>query len=271
MLTNRPRSDPAAGIFSPSCIECFLECQMSFYWKYVKGLEAKAKSSAMLFGSIMHEAHRRWYECGSKAHALEAFDETRLPDAKYSPEHGKAWFKEFLASPASQYQEVLDVESAFSLLVVSEVTLIGIRDMIVDMGYGAEAVEFKTAGQLGRTMMGLQRSFQIATYDFAGWLENPKSRGVWAVVLSTAAKPERRVKRELMRFTPRERGAFTEEVDLIAYRIQKCIRSGDYIPNRKACNRFGECPFSVLCWEKLPEHRWGIFFDKRGEEDGDST
>ncbi|MDR0938582.1 MAG: PD-(D/E)XK nuclease family protein [Mediterranea sp.] len=56
---------PRAGILSPSALNCYLDCQLKFYYRYVKGLreldEVSAEIDSALFGTIFHRSAELTY------------------------------------------------------------------------------------------------------------------------------------------------------------------------------------------------------------------
>lgn len=196
------------GVYDSSCISAFQRCPRHFYYRYALRLVPPVVSTALTFGSTMHEALEKADRGAGEEEVLAVWD-TYDPcdDTRRTREHGKLITKEYLdyysQDPITTLDDYIEIE--FMLSFVDGTFLAGRLDKLVEYEGGIWVMDHKTASSVGKNFYEDARPrLQFDVYCWACRELVGECRGIIVDGISTAGNPKQRFGRCISPRTDRE-------------------------------------------------------------------
>jgi hypothetical protein len=258
-------------------------CQRRFWWRHVKDLTTKTRSTPLEFGGAIHAALNVWFKNSSAEGALMAFKKAweavggdYQDDQKRTLAKGERILKGYIAKYAQEPFTVLANEKSFQIVMPNGLTYIGRRDRVVNWQGAIYVMEHKTMSQLGYTSFDkFKPNLQIDGYIYeAAKNEYPQCHGC-VVDAILVAKTKEEYARKIETRTAEEINNFPELFQQITESIQNSLANDHWVPNYEMCTYYGQCPYRTLCmqpkalWDRIASTEYVVsHWDPRITEEG---
>ena len=254
-------------VYDSTCLTDFLLCHKRFYWRFVKGYQPKIESSALVFGSAIHEGLKEWYNGNGKEGAISSYQKG-VASLKEDTKRTRARGEEILQRYFKQYQrepfKVKEVEVGFEVVMPGGSVLRGRMDMIVEWDNMTYVVDHKTTSQMGSFFFQqFDRHFQIDSYIYACRELKGKCNG--AIINGIlVAKTKIDFARDIKTRTEEQINEHAINYLQVVADLERCVLTRTFYGNKTACGHFGSCPYIDLC--QLGEMRGVVEKFRRDDE-----
>lgn len=157
----RDRDEPVARGAPPhlsySRVSRYLTCPEQYRLYYIENLRPRVPPSSLAFGQIVHQSLAEFF--GKRRDPIKSFEDgwALLKGIPLALKKGETWEKlkdsglnlleRFLSHEVPKIGKVTAVERPFSLSITGiDVPLVGIVDLLAEVGDAATVVDWKTAG-----------------------------------------------------------------------------------------------------------------------------
>ncbi len=273
-VKERPHTDIAKGIFSPSALAAYQKCPMNFYYEYVMGIVPKEKKIELSFGSIFHKALAGIYKGGTEKDSRTMLDE--IPSVldgaeKRSREKAHQIFGAYLEKwrEKDKKWKILAVEEEAYVELPDGTIILTILDLLIEEELGKFVVDHKTTAAFGATRTGSFRpSLQMGSYLYAAralFGDDVRDARINDIFIGKEPK----FQRFDVNLTVREMERFPRNVALTVEDIKRDVMRKEFAQYENSCHAFYHtaCSFVPVCLhgEELIELRY-----RKKEENGDS-
>ena len=274
-------------ILDYTTISDFLVCRRKFYWRHVRNLVPKVKSTALMFGGAWHKAMEAYWTEGDAIKVFtEEYGEVDVPlGDKRSLERGLKILADYMKRYPVDSFEILASEGShgveFERIIPDpqlpeeiSVWYYGKMDKVIRWNGGVYVMEHKTTSQLGYGFFSqFALNHQVDGYIYLCKDKYGECNGV-LVDAVLIAKVKMNCMRDVATRTEEDGKEFEVELDCIVQNIRWAIEHESYPMNKSLCQYYGECAYRDLCLyhgdERVIEGRYreSVWDAKEGKEVG---
>jgi len=259
--------------------DCFTLCPRKYYWQYIRHLRPDRGSTALRYGSVIHDMLECHYKGGTSDEVQATKNESWARNSKganfvddfRSKETLDIGFEGYLKTYADEmsYMQVLEAESSFCVPVHGvasgiEVNFIGRKDLFVEIHGNKWIMEHKTTSRsIGQTENSLYRSAQTLGYTWAALQEGLDITGCMINILKMSAYYSKKqgrytsispdYKRVPLIYTEGDLENWLESFKYTCGLILQCMSDGQWPMQFDGCYKWGTCPFTGLCEQVHPD------------------
>jgi len=276
---------------------CFLDCPRKYFFDYICRLTPKVEPEYFIWGELVHRALQIWHECFDVEKSLEQVTEWfgQQPNATQHARFLKT-LELLLTAYALKY---LKTDSRFELIVpecefqfeLPHGIFRGKPDLLLRDKTTGEIVlkEIKTASQTGPHWWtayefdAQTRGYCLAAREGIGYdvsyvivdvLKKPQlQRRKYDTEMTHAERigeayllnPEKYFERRTLRYTDETLTEYYHELDGVCQCILWHMETGIW-PRHHPRNRFGHCPFEMICLEGEQSPKAALYYYVRPRE-----
>lgn len=253
-------------VWDYSTLDTFQTCRKKYYWWYVRGLNAKTKSMALIFGQNIHDALDVFYRGEGIDKAIQLYEATHVDregDDLRTVANGKKlleWYGRLYQN--EPFKPLMKPESGFVFHLTDDILYGGRMDLLADWNGQMWVVEHKTTSKLGSMFF---RQFDLdkqptgyimaaeafSKRECQGCLINAVQP--WKDVKRVSAKtkrPEEHFVRAPLTKTKEQKERFRLNVARIVRDILWCEENNEFYEAEKkdVCFSYNyDCPYKELC------------------------